>query len=134
MASPLRKHGVLHYGSASDGILCENFQNVVQVGFQLLDKGLIRELRLWFALLESLARAFDGQPLVIEESLDLKDDLKILPLVSSLVCIRPERPDARKLALPVPENIGFNPDNPAHLPDPEISLVFGDLRSAFMLL
>ena len=74
-----------------------------------------------------LTGAVDGEPFLVKESFDLKDQLHIFAGVKALARGRPPGGDLRELRLPEPQNMSRHLRDRADFPDFEIELV-GDGR------
>ena len=80
--------------------------------------------------LEPCSGALYGKPFFVEELLDRPEGFDIFTLVHALARVCPLWLEGGKLRFPVAEHVGFHANDAAHLADPEIALIIGDVHYA----
>ena len=73
--------------------------------------------------LEALACAFDGETLIVQQTLDLQQRLDVTPTIETVLRAGLAWSDAAELALPVAQDIGLNTDDGRYLANFEVQLV-----------
>ena len=73
-------------------------------------------------ILEAVARAVDGETVLVEQFADATDQQHLVVLVVTPIAATLQRLQLSELLLPVPEYMGFHPAKLAYFPDREIAL------------
>jgi len=75
------------------------------------------------ARVEMLPRAFDGEPLVVEQMLDLQHQLHVLTPVQTMAFAGFLRSQCRKLRFPESQHVGLDACQPADLANAKVQLI-----------
>src|SRR6185312_9964506 len=112
----------------------ENLQQFLELEPDLLDDLLaLGGIRARLFTGELVARATDGEALIVEEAADLADDDHVLALVIAAVAPPLHGLELRELLLPVAQHVGLDPAQVAHFTNGEVPLA-GNRRQLGVIL
>ena len=80
------------------------------------------EIHLGIIAREAIARAADGEALLVEKAADLANDEHVLALVIAAIAAALDGLELRKLLLPVTQHVRLDAAEIAHLTDGEVAL------------
>ena len=86
-----------------------------------------------FLTRELVARAADGEALIIQETANLADNDYILTLIIAAIAAPFDRLELWKLLLPIAQHVRFDPAQVTHLTDREVALA-GNRRQLIDIL
>src|SRR5690606_18033732 len=115
MASPRERKARL--------LAAQDLQDFLELHAQLADDlHALRQVFLGFLAREALARAADGETLVVEQAADLADEQHVAPLVIAPVAATLDGLELRKFLLPVPQHVRLDAAELADFTDREVAL------------
>src|SRR5579862_6177485 len=115
-------------------LAAQDLHQVFELDPHLLDDLLaLAQVGARFFARELVARAADGEALVVEQAPDLADDDHVLPLVVAAVAAALHRLELRELLLPIAQHVRLHAAELAHLSDGEVALARDDRQLSVIL-
>ena len=104
-------------------LAAQDFDELLEFEAHLMDELLaLIEIHLGVIAREAVARAADGEALLVEEAPDLANDEHVLALVVAAIAAALDGLELRKLLLPVTQHMRLDPAEVAHLTNGEVAL------------
>jgi hypothetical protein len=127
--TPLKNTPLCEENSCSAGS-AEDFEDFLKFLLNFVQEIALGDSGL-LTLLDGLEPGFGalyGKPFFVKELLDDPKGFDIFTLVHSLARVCTLGSEGGELRFPVAEHVGFHANDAAHLADPEIALIIGDVH------